>query len=227
MADMYELIRGYRPNGPSGTYFEYGFSEAAKNYHSISFLDTYEEFKMKSDNINDLEFTFMQHPTYDDKDITVQEYNTWDQFCMIPDSAPTVQPSQVTPTYSDLVAWDGSIDETQVLKNNNDGMYYQMISGNWDFVLDTQRYLYQYGSFFKWCTNMLEGIHGRVKVININQNKDKIYIGRLFVEDVNDPGDGNPVTVSISYNIQPYVYNGSESAMVTYYNNGSLTKYFP
>lgn len=221
MAEYQEIISGVRPDGSSNNRVIYGATSTAISYYSISFLDTYKETNIKINN-NEIGDLIIDNGSYSERTRTICEYNTWDDFFLIPDSAPIVPLSQVSPQYTDLSSWDGSIDETQALKNaSNNGLYYQMISGNWEFFLDI-RYLQRYSSFYEWYTALLEAIHGRLKIISLCKNQKEFYIGRVFVEEVNDPADSNPVTVSFAYNIQPYVYDGTGYYLYKYYKNGEL-----
>lgn len=222
MALLQQLISGSW-NSSGNERFLYNNSEKAIAYHSITFFDPYKEYLAKKNN-DELIVTTHIEDSATIKSTVIKGYNTWDDFMLIPSNAPVIQMSQVSPTYTDLNSWDGSIDETQVLKNNNDGMYWQMISGNWDFILDME-YKYVWRSFYYWYTEFLEAIHGQKKFITLCEDQSKLYTGRIMVEDVTDDGEGSNITVSLAYNIQPILYSGDEIDMLSYYKSGTLVKY--
>ena len=217
MAKYCKVTSGYRPDGSSADKVIFDYSEEAESLYSISFLDSYELYNIKKNNNENTSRNYTYSNGCREVQETIREVNTWDTLKMIPSSQPLVLHSQVTPQYTDLAAWDGSIDETEALGK----AFHQTISGSWEFMLD-HCYLEKYGTFYNWYTDLLESLHGQKKLILLNKDPDFFYLGRVFVESIDDPADGGFATVSIQYNINPYVCKCAYGGLSNYYKYGTI-----
>lgn len=218
MAMYSKVISGTRPDGTRSERIELEATNIARNFHSISFLETYEQRAERIKDLPSSEINFTKNLSgYTISGFYISEFNTWDTWKLIPSSNPIVAPSQVVANYTDLTAWSGTLDESDVLTGE---VYRQMCSGSWEFLLEFD-YTDKFIDIYEMYTNLLESIHGQNKIIILNANPDFLYFGRVFIENMEDPGDGNHVTVTISYNIQPFLYSADSKSLIRYYDEDS------
>ena len=184
------------------------YSIEAKSKYAIAFLPYYED-------------TLDDTCNFDDRseidELRVHEYNTWDTWRMIPKSAPVITPPQVVTKFSDLKAKDGQLDETVALHPTTLILYRQMCSGKFEFYLD-RTYLDKFDDFYIFYTHLLESLHGKKKIIVLSDEPAYMYFGRLFIEEVQDDGNGDLISISMAYNIEPYIYQ--TNGLGRYYLNG-------
>lgn len=218
MAMYSQVTSGTRPDGTRNERIELEATTLAKSYHSISFLETYEQRTKRIKDLPSSEINFTESfSNYSISGFYISEFNTWDTWRLIPTSNPIVAPSQVVTNYTDLTVWSGTLDESDVLTGS---VFRQICSGSWEFLLDFD-YSEKYIDIYEIYTNILEGIHGQNKIIILNANPDYYYFGRVFVESVDDPADGNRVRITLSYNIQPFLYSADSSSLIQYYDEST------
>lgn len=174
-------------------------TDAALQYHAVCFMPTYESYNNKNN--------------YSSK----KNYNTWDNWFMIPTSDPYIPPSQVLTNYTSFEYWDGSLDETEVL---DDKYYRQMISADQEFLIDFN-YIKNFLNIYNLYSDILESIHGQEKLILFATDMTVMYKGRVYVDGIEDPADGSNVTVTLKYNVEPYIYSAEDRYLTEYYSTGN------
>ena len=188
----------------------FAYSTPAKNMFSMSFLPSYEDRNNPIAN-ND------EHALIFPAGLNMPEYNTWDTWRLIPTSVPIVAAPQVTSSFTELNNKDGSLDETNVLHPHTNTHYRQICSGNFEFYLDFE-YSDKFNNFYIFYTHLLETLHGKKKIMVLNEDPVHMYIGRFFIESLDDSADGNNQTISMSYNIEPFLY--FTEGLSSYYTSG-------
>lgn len=128
--------------------------------------------------------------------------DTYDDWRLVPESRPLVNPPDVKTEYLDVPGADGSLDYTEALA----GIKYKDREGEWTFyVLNELSGLK--GSFMRWdqlYSTIMKAIHGKRKRIWLESDPDYYYIGRLFVSNWKSSKDYSQIT--IKYIIEPWKY---------------------
>lgn len=126
--------------------------------------------------------------------------NTYDDWRIVPESRPLVNPPEVRTEFVDIPGADGSLDYTEALA----GIKFKNREGSWTFyvlneLFDRSR------SYLPWnelYTLIMRKLHGRRKMIRLESDPGFYYMGRLFVDSWSSDKDYSKIT--IRYNIDPY-----------------------
>lgn len=128
--------------------------------------------------------------------------DTYDDWRIVPDSRPLVEPPQVKTEYLDVPGADGSLDYTEALA----GIKYSNREGSWTFyVLNELANLG--GSYMRWnqlYSLIMKTIHGKRKRIWLESDPDYYYTGRVFVDKWSSDKDYSKIT--LKYIIDPWKY---------------------
>jgi hypothetical protein len=190
----------------------FAYSLQAKKLYAIAFLPYYEDQ-------DDAFVNFDPHSVLDQ--IGAHEYNTWDTWRMIPKNVPIIAPPQVVSAFTDLKVHDGSLDETAVLHPFTNILYRQLCSGNFEFYLDFS-YQEEFENFYEFYTHLLEALHGQKKILVLSETPEYAFFGRVFIESVSDSADGNQTSITLAYNIEPYVYHTNQLGRYYLYGKSSI-----
>lgn len=127
--------------------------------------------------------------------ITIQGYNTYDEWGLIPMKRPHVAQPPLKSKYVDIPAFDGEIDYTEVLTGRP---AYGMREGSWEFWLRPQEeWPNVYG-------DILQKIHGKNVNIILEDDPEWFYTGRVTVESFDTEDHNSKIT--IQYHLDPYKY---------------------
>ena len=124
------------------------------------------------------------------------EFNTFDDWRLVPTSRPLVTPPPFKENYLDLPATYGSLDYSRA----HTGLpVYGNRTGSWEFVV--------LNDFRPWeiaYSDILHTIHGKKCMITLDDDLDYFYVGNLTLSEWrSDPGWSRIV---INYNLEPYKY---------------------
>lgn len=124
------------------------------------------------------------------------EFNTFDDWRLVPTSRPLVAPPPFKENYLDLPATYGSLDYSRA----HTGLpVYGNRTGSWEFVV--------LNDFRPWeiaYSDILHTIHGKKCMITLDDDLDYFYVGNLTLSEWrSDPGWSRIV---INYNLEPYKY---------------------
>lgn len=139
--------------------------------------------------------------------ITKNEYNTWDDWCLIPTTRPVV--AMPTPTYSyvDIPGASGSLDLTDYLFG---GPTYSDRTGSFDFYVD-----HRVNSDLRSIRNSIaSALDGSVmKMYLTDDNMEYYYEGRIYLKQWTP--DASYSKVTIEYRLKPYRYkaNGKKAGL--------------
>lgn len=129
--------------------------------------------------------------------INIDEYNTWDDWHLIPMNRPVIAPPKVNTNQVDVPGMDGFIDFTELLTGRPT---FSSRTGSWEFAAHPS-----YSDIEPWNTKLssiLRALHGVEHRIILEDDPAYYYLGRLNVKDWK-PGN-NWSTVNIEYALQPY-----------------------
>lgn len=123
-------------------------------------------------------------------------YTTWD---MIPTSRLHIKPPEVKTTYIDLPGADGGLDYTELLTGVP---HYGYRKGSWEFFLiPGEKWTEVYNS-------LVEYLHGRSHTVQLEDDPDKTYRGRLQVSEWQS--SANNSTITIDYILNPNTEESGE-----------------
>lgn len=145
-------------------------------YHSIAFFDP---SAMTTGN----DYTFAS-----------AEKNTWDDFYLIPNSRPLVNPPGIHTNFIDIPGANGVLDLTDLISG---APTYSARSGSWDFIVDN--YHEPWDVIF---SKLLNYLHGKRKNIILEDDKAYFYEGRFSINAWKS--DSQYSTVTIDYVIDPF-----------------------
>ena len=119
--------------------------------------------------------------------------NTWDNWKLAPSVRPVVNPPEPKKEYVDVPGADGSIDYTEALTK----VRYQNRSGSWTFLIDN--------GYWDWptlYTEFMTRYQGKEVMVQLTDDPDYYYIGRIEVNAFNQNKDYSSFT--INYTLEPF-----------------------
>ncbi len=167
-----------------------------------------------------------QYEQYGYHSITIGEYNTWNDWRMIPDEPPTVVPPVPVRNSFEIPGRDGELDITESLDYR---IHYGNRKGNWKFYINherlwddehTKRLLSQDpltgGLRFelqKFWRDLSERIYGQKTSVYLNDDayaygrleSIPFYMGRVWVSSISP--DRSHSIVTLNYDLLPYRYS--------------------
>lgn len=126
--------------------------------------------------------------------ITIGTKNTWDDWHLIPDSRPLVNPPQVKTNIVDIPGGDGSLDLTYVLTGRPT---FKNRTGSWTFYVEN--------GFREWhelYSEIMAYLHGKTYKVILEDDPAYYYEGRLSVN--NWKSDQQWSQITIDYDLKPY-----------------------
>ena len=121
--------------------------------------------------------------------------NTWDNWRLAPSVRPVVNPPEPKKEYVDVPGADGSLDYTEALTK----VRYQNRTGSWTFLIDN--------GYWDWptlYTEFMERYQGKSVMVQLVDDKDYYYIGRIEINQFNQNKDYSSFT--INYTLEPFKY---------------------
>ena len=134
--------------------------------------------------------------------------NTWDDWGMIPNTPPMVNPPELNTRYVDIPGrTNGPIDLTAVPFNRNT---YKRMTGSWTFYREPDN-RYTRKELFEILRAYFTGNVGKVV---LSEDTNHYFVGRFTV---GVPKTGNtPIEFTINYDLEPTRYNSNDSVDSTY-----------
>ena len=132
------------------------------------------------------------------------EKNTWDDWHLVPETRPVINPPDVKTSYVDIPGGDGSIDLTEALSGYPS---YNNREGSIDFIVVNDMY-YQVDTHEEWYviySEIMNYLHGRKMYMILEDDRQYYYEGRFAVNEWKS--DKNFSRITIDYNVEPYKWN--------------------
>ena len=127
---------------------------------------------------------------------TDKTINTYDNWHIVPETRPLVNPPEVVTEYVEIAGSSGSLDYTEALTG---GVVYRNRTGSWKFIVENGHQewhaLYNY---------LLTFLHGQTFKIVLEDDPKYEYVGRLTLNEWNSSQHWS--TITINYNLSPYKY---------------------
>ena len=123
-----------------------------------------------------------------------EKVNTWDDWHMIPNSRPVVNPPEVITEYVKIPGADGTLDFTEKLAGR---VIYGDRSGSWEFSVDNG-----YQEWQVLYDRLLRQLHGKFFTVVLEDEPAYQYSGRLKVNEWRSEKINSVVT--IDYVLSPY-----------------------
>lgn len=133
--------------------------------------------------------------------IYIDEKNTWDDFYLIPETRPVVNPPEVRTMYVDIPGKDGALDLSTALTGF---VLYKNREGSWTFIVDNDHWNWEVA--YHTISNYLHG--KRMKII-LEDDPNFYYIGRLAVDEWKSEQSWSKIV--IKYNLEPFKYELTSS----------------
>lgn len=132
-----------------------------------------------------------------------EEFNTWDDWRLIPTSRPVVAPPSQKTNYVDIPGANGSLDLSTALTGIP---VFENRSGSFEFALpDADK---DWAGMYSYIANFL---HGRRLKMVLEDDPAYYYVGRFSISDWTS--DENYTSVSIDYELEPLkndIYNNAD-----------------
>ena len=135
------------------------------------------------------------------------EKNTWDDWHLIPSSRPVFATPSVRTNYVEVPGADGALDLTEALVNRP---LYNNREGNFEFIVYND--IGTYADDKTWSeiySEIAAYIHGKKMNSILEDDPGYYYHGRFFLDEWKS--DPNYSTISISYVVDPYKYEKTQS----------------
>lgn len=128
-------------------------------------------------------------------------FNTWDDWHIVPESRPVINPPSPKTNYVEVPGMDGSLDYTEALGS----LKYNNREGSWTFYVmnDYTDKNYKFNSWNELYNEILEAVHGKYVMVWSEDDPKYVYHGRVTINEWNS-GDPNYSKITISYNLEPY-----------------------
>lgn len=126
--------------------------------------------------------------------------NTWDDWHIVPDSRPVINPPGVKTNYVNVPGTDGALDYTEALS----GLRYENRQGSWTFYVmnDYGQPKYDYKYWHELYSAIVNHLHGNYLPVYSEDDPLYLYYGRLSVNAWNSEKDYSKIT--INYVLEPY-----------------------
>lgn len=121
-------------------------------------------------------------------------YNTWDDWHLIPSTRPLVVPARQKQYLYDIHGGNGSIDESDTLRNFP---LYNDREGSWEFYVEND-----YGYWQSRYTDIMESVHGLKCIVTLDDDPSWYYTGRVYVNDWKSDKDRSKIV--LDYTLYPY-----------------------
>lgn len=136
-------------------------------------------------------------PNYRIHSIFFDEYNSWDEWHMIPTGRPSVVTPAMVENTVDVPGMNGSLDLSEALTGYP---FYENRSGSFSFM-----FLNGYGNWVERRDAIIKKLHGKWMKVTLLDDPDYYYEGRITVGDWTTNKDMS--SIDINYNFKPYATN--------------------
>lgn len=133
-------------------------------------------------------------------------YNTWDTWRLIPTSRPSIALPELRTKYIDIPGMQGKLDISDIL---TDGPLYEDRKGSFEFYYS--RFETDTGAVYSWhelLDYIVYTLHGKIGLMYIDENPDKMYKGRFTVDKWTTDKAYSKVT--IKYECLPIAEGGED-----------------
>lgn len=134
--------------------------------------------------------------------IILGEKNTWDDWHLIPNTRPLVNPPSLNEKYVDIPGMNGQYDLTEALLGYPT---YGSRTGSWEFIVAND--------YWDWATaysTIMHYLHGKRLRCILEDDRDHYYMGRFKVNQWKS--DKNWSNITIDYTIEPFKHSLSGSS---------------
>lgn len=138
--------------------------------------------------------------------ITFGDKNTWDNWCLIPETEPIVAPPAPKTNYIDIPGASGSLDMSEAITGYP---LYQNRTGSFSFLVMNDKAVTMPEcnpiKLRNLVSNIMEYLHGKKMQMILEDDRSYFYRGRFTVDSI-DGGEGFS-KISIGYNLEPYKWS--------------------
>ena len=137
--------------------------------------------------------------------VTFGNYNTWDDWHLIPVKRPFIVNPAVKFKSVDLVGANGELDYTTTLvgyplyENRKNSLVFRMVDAEDQHSAQARR------------DEIVAYLHGRYRQMTLEDQPEYYYQGRFEVTDNTYKGKGEWADITINYNLEPFKYYISQS----------------
>ena len=134
--------------------------------------------------------------------LTLGGKNTWDDWHLVPESRPVMNPPKPKFEYANIPGLDGALDFTEVFGD----VLYENREGSWTFYVmnDYGQKNYDYNAWYELYRNIMGHLHGLYMLVYSEDDPEYIYRGRVSVNNWASEKDYSKIT--FDYNLEPYKY---------------------
>ena len=136
--------------------------------------------------------------------ITGSKKNTWNDFRLVAEKRPSVNPPEPKSEYIDVPGRNGSLDYSDIL-----GGYptYNDRTGSWDFIVVNDFYepVSTHEEWYETYSKVMAYIQGKKVKVILEDDLEHYYRGRLHVSDYSS--GNNYSTLTIEYHLEPFKYS--------------------
>lgn len=126
--------------------------------------------------------------------ININNYNTWDDWHLIPSSRPVVNPPSPKRQTVDIPGGNGILDESDTLRGFP---VYSTRQGSWEFYVEND-----YGNWQKRYTEIMDAIHGLKMEVSLDDDPSWFYSGTVSVNEWRSDKDRSVIV--LDYDLYPY-----------------------
>lgn len=139
--------------------------------------------------------------TGNDASITSHKYNTWTDWCLIPTSAPVINPFEAKISIVSVGGSNRVVDLSEALTGS---VLVGRNTGDWEFIMDIERAIKDptivnvsnpWDLYFK----INSAIHGKWVAVVLDDMLNRTYTGRISVSDFNI--DSQYAKIKFTYNL--------------------------
>lgn len=135
--------------------------------------------------------------------VTFGDKNTWDDWCLIPETEPIIVPPTQKTNFLDVPGADGSLDMSKALTgypiyNNREGSLTFIAMNDKAALIPECDPL----KLRQIASNIMNYLHGRTMKMVLEDDRAYYYEGRFAVEEITPENDFSKIT--ISYSVKPY-----------------------
>lgn len=126
--------------------------------------------------------------------IIIDDKNTWDDWHLVPETRPVVNPPEVDEQYVEIPGANGALDYTEALTG---APVYKNRTGSWTFIV-----MNGYQEWHDLFNRLLSYLHGRTFSIILEDDPEYKYTGRLKLNEWKSEEHNSKIV--IDYNLEPF-----------------------
>lgn len=131
--------------------------------------------------------------TGNDASITSHKYNTWTDWCLIPTSAPVINPFEAKISIVSVGGSNRVVDLSEALTGS---VLVGRNTGDWEFIMDTER---ANKTPIQIYFQIYNALHGKWVAVVLDDMLNRTYTGRISVSDFNI--DSQYAKIKFTYNL--------------------------